>query len=342
MNYNNFVLLTLSICVFYLIFLKKENMSNTDVKKMISDIYQADIQSIRNLSKLANDLTSNGKLRIPGGLEVDGELNIKGEAKFYKSTWFQNQKKPNIWSHMNWRDGQIYLRGIVNLDGYGGTRKDLNVGGNLNIMGTSTFNGPTNFKNQKTGHSSHLNQPDGNIYLRGNVIMDGNGGSGKDLHVNGVTHLKKDLKIGKNGPLLTHFNVNNKGENFIRGNLRLDGSGGHHNNHSSFGQGMHLIDVYVPDDKNVLIRNASGHPYHKDRWVCFVAGWSESFGGPHGANNEHKFCYIGPHNHWHIKSGRTSWSNCHFTILCIPRTLFNRVDHNAREYRTFKSHSPYA
>ena len=40
--------------------------------------YQADVQSIRNLSKLANDLTNNGKLRVTGGLEIDGKLTVKG------------------------------------------------------------------------------------------------------------------------------------------------------------------------------------------------------------------------------------------------------------------------
>ena len=163
--------------------------ADANTKKLIQDHYKIDVDAIRNLSKLANDLTKNGKLRVPGGLEIDGNLNIKGESKFYKPTYFRNQKKPDIWSHMNWKDGQVYLRGVVNIDGPGGTGKDLNV------AGTSTFSGPTNFKNQKTGHSSHLNQPDGNIYLRGNVIMDGYGNSGKDLNVHGTSHLRKDLNV---------------------------------------------------------------------------------------------------------------------------------------------------
>ena len=64
---------------------------------------------------------------LPGGLEVDGELNIKGESKFHKASWFQNQKKPNVWSHMNWGDGKAYFRGDIVMDGYGGTGKDLHV-----------------------------------------------------------------------------------------------------------------------------------------------------------------------------------------------------------------------
>lgn len=81
MNYTNLILTLVCIAVIYLLLIKKENMSNTDIKKIISEIYQADIQSIRNLSKLANDLTNNGKLRVPGGLEIDGKLTVKDDIK---------------------------------------------------------------------------------------------------------------------------------------------------------------------------------------------------------------------------------------------------------------------
>ena len=37
-------------------------MSNTDIKKMITDIYKLDVDAIRNLSKMANDLTLNNSL----------------------------------------------------------------------------------------------------------------------------------------------------------------------------------------------------------------------------------------------------------------------------------------
>ena len=207
MKIDRVFIIILGLAVIYLLFFKKEKMTaDANTKKLIQDHYKIDVDAIRNLSKLANDLTKNGKLRVPGGLEVDGNLNIKGESKFYKRTWFQNQKKPNVWSHLNEPDGQIYLRGIVNIDGHGGSGKDLNVGGH------SKFIGPTRFKNQKTGQMSLLNEPNGNIYLRGNVIMDGHGNSGKDLHVHGTSHLAiKDgqAKVhidapGKNGRIITH------------------------------------------------------------------------------------------------------------------------------------------
>ena len=128
MKIDRVFMIILGLAVIYLLFFKKEKMTaDANTKKLIQDHYKIDVDAIRNLSKLANDLTKNGKLRIPGGLEVDGELNIKGESKFHKASWFQNQKKHNVWSHMNWRDGKVYLRGDVVLDGYGGTGKSLNL-----------------------------------------------------------------------------------------------------------------------------------------------------------------------------------------------------------------------
>jgi uncharacterized protein (UPF0333 family) len=203
MKINNIILLVLSIAVIYLLFFKKEKMTaDVNTKKLIQDHYKIDVDAIRNLSLLANDLTKNGKLRVPGGLEVDGKLTVKGnlhaikegdgylanfkkntenkgrdgtdyktksgievtfknnnsgtsfthdtrgmtdlwsklvvndeshfrkDSKFYKPTWFQNQLKPNVWSHMNWTDGNMLVRGNIIMDGSGGTGKDLHVHGN--------------------------------------------------------------------------------------------------------------------------------------------------------------------------------------------------------------------
>ena len=216
MNFDRLAIIVLIIFVFYLAFIKKENMSNTDVKKMISDIYQADIQSIRNLSKLANDLTSNGKLRIPGGLEVDGGISWhKGKGRLVAHPGdganieldnMQGKRGIHMFANYGNNGARFWVhdkQGNRNIDFF---NKDMY------INGKSTFNGPTNFKNQKTGQMTHLNQPDGNIYLRGNVIMDGHGNSGKDLHVHGTSHLAirdGQAKVhidapGKNGRIITH------------------------------------------------------------------------------------------------------------------------------------------
>jgi microcystin-dependent protein len=51
-------------------------MTNDMITTKISELYKADINAIRNLSKLANDLTKNGSLSVKGGLKVDGPLDF--------------------------------------------------------------------------------------------------------------------------------------------------------------------------------------------------------------------------------------------------------------------------
>lgn len=70
------ILFFLVIGIIYYLLNTKENMSNEDVSKLINDIYKADISAIRNLSKLANDLTKQGSLSVKGGLKVDGPLDF--------------------------------------------------------------------------------------------------------------------------------------------------------------------------------------------------------------------------------------------------------------------------
>ena len=113
-------------------------MSNTDIKKMISDIYQADIESIRNLSKLANDLTNNGKLRVPGGLEIDGDIKCKKSIH-----WFGG--KGRLVAHGG--DGaniELYnmqsKKGIHLFANYGNKGARMMINGNNGVNGTDIFN----------------------------------------------------------------------------------------------------------------------------------------------------------------------------------------------------------
>ena len=41
----------------------------------------SDMEAIRNLSKLANDLTKNGKPYAPGGLEIKGNLKVECKCR---------------------------------------------------------------------------------------------------------------------------------------------------------------------------------------------------------------------------------------------------------------------
>ena len=45
-----------------------------------------DVDAIRNLSKLANDLTNNNKLVVPGGLEIIGNVTMRNNLYVAKQT----------------------------------------------------------------------------------------------------------------------------------------------------------------------------------------------------------------------------------------------------------------
>jgi microcystin-dependent protein len=77
MNCDKIILYLVFFTVIYLLLRKTENMENTEeITALINTIYDADIESIRNLSKLANDLTNSNKLVVPGGLDIEGSFNL--------------------------------------------------------------------------------------------------------------------------------------------------------------------------------------------------------------------------------------------------------------------------
>ena len=55
----------------------KENMTDTsqDIKNAVAEVYQVDIQAIRNLAEVAEKLQGDG-LTLPGNLKVEGTLTV--------------------------------------------------------------------------------------------------------------------------------------------------------------------------------------------------------------------------------------------------------------------------
>lgn len=76
MQFESKILFLIVIGIILYLSTKRENMSNEDITSKIQEIYKADIGAIRNLSKLANDLTKQGSLSVKGGLKVDGPLDF--------------------------------------------------------------------------------------------------------------------------------------------------------------------------------------------------------------------------------------------------------------------------
>jgi hypothetical protein len=72
------ILIMLFLILFYKIY-KLENIkegfdATSDMKAVINQVYNADIESIRNLSSIATQLTTNGGLVMPGSLKVASKL----------------------------------------------------------------------------------------------------------------------------------------------------------------------------------------------------------------------------------------------------------------------------
>ena len=196
-----------------------EKMSNTDIKKIIQAEYKIDVDAIRNLSKLANDLTNNGKLRVPGGLEIDGKLTVKDVSNFKKLVTIENAElqvihKNKGTTHFNHQNkGTNYIRGTnLNID-----TSDTNISSKLVNM----TKGELRIKNGKNGktHFNYLNR--GTNYIRGGFLNIDTSNTNITKGIVNMTNAELRIRNGKNGT--THFNYQNKGLNYIRGGqLNID------------------------------------------------------------------------------------------------------------------------
>ena len=188
----NLVIIIIGLVLFFHLYLKQSNIEkmadtpNIDqIKEVIKQVYLADIESIRNLSEIANKLQAGG-LAVPGNLimkgpiitdhdiahpdtkdgaiyRAEGQLTVASDdlIRFRSST-----KKANT-IEMNVNDGSINTTGPINSNGsiYG---SNLNVANkiivNSNIQGPNgqmrlsdqgiIFGGPNNDKEQNSGQIS--------------------------------------------------------------------------------------------------------------------------------------------------------------------------------------------
>jgi microcystin-dependent protein len=112
MEKNNIIFIVIFIVLVYIIYRlpSMEQMSNVDkaTEDKIREIYKIDTDAIRNLSNLAKDLTINNKLKVPGGLDLDGPFNIipKGVIVAWNS-----KDAPAGWALCNGQNGTPDLRG---------------------------------------------------------------------------------------------------------------------------------------------------------------------------------------------------------------------------------------
>ena len=147
-------------------------MSNSDIKKLIEDEYRIDVDSIRNLSKLANDLTINNKLIIPGGLEIQGPLKVTKDITTDGNGYFgpafignhnKNDSRFAQFCHKNMTSVSQYafLQGADGKTFINTPNKTIYFRNNNSDKFTMDNNGNMNFKGQ--------------LRVNKDIITDGNG-----------------------------------------------------------------------------------------------------------------------------------------------------------------------
>jgi len=114
-NFNSIVLLVIIVFIFHLYYkqscIKVEKMANTtdEIKNAVKQIYNSDIEAIRNLSEVATKLQAGG-LTIPGNLNVKGTFNYlpRGCVIMWSGSVGQI---PNGWAMCDGGNGTPDLRG---------------------------------------------------------------------------------------------------------------------------------------------------------------------------------------------------------------------------------------
>lgn len=190
------------ITILFILYCRKnnqENMTNTEetaktdeikdiIKEKINEVYQADIQAIRNLSDIAEKLQGGGdsgdalvlpsNVVIRGNLTVDNDSNVKGTGKFgEKGVFGVNSGRTLVIQPSRFKDEQTHL---AFYDGHKRTGYVLpHRNGKLSIKGNVIVDGPT--------------------IVKGNLFTYGNSGN----------VLKENGEIKVNSVKTNQLNVNN-------------------------------------------------------------------------------------------------------------------------------------
>jgi hypothetical protein len=170
---------------------KKENFQSIDdIKNTINTVYQADIEAVRNLSEVANQLNTNNDLKMPNTLKITNKLSTNGlDPNNMPDGWGGGIRSFDIYgsgtiacgpdgkqikSYIN-RDGNGYFAGELQTDGnliLGGVNKWIfhTPDDDRRILYVSPWNG-TNDWNWGKGFEINNN---GDFLIKGNLNIDGN------------------------------------------------------------------------------------------------------------------------------------------------------------------------
>ena len=170
-----------------------------DLKEIVSNIYQVDIDSIRNLEKIATTLQKEG-LTIPGNLTVSGKLTVDKDTNL----------KSNLTVEKNTdTKGQTTINSLYGGKSTGGGWRDITVnGGHVRfVVGTNKFG----FHNNNNGLHYYKNDNLNKIPIAGGIDSKGN------INVNDYISTRRLDVRNDAGVGTSSFNKDLKGKNYIAG-----------------------------------------------------------------------------------------------------------------------------
>lgn len=216
MDKKNLVIFTLIALLFYRTrnVEGNENVSGNheNIREQIKQVYQADVQAIKNLGDLAGKMFNpeSGKLVLPYDVQIDGELitsgatKISGPLKLLDSLTFYGDSGGST--------ADQYIKARINSNGNANFNGQLSVGvddsiviSNTDKRGNITFkskNGETTLlRGYNNGTGIAVNGSDSKFVFQGQCEVD------KELTVKGNISGEKNLTINKNATIRDNLSV---------------------------------------------------------------------------------------------------------------------------------------
>ena len=166
---------------------KKENRDSfegfaaiDDARQAVREVYNADIDAIRNLSTVATKLQAGG-LNVPGVMKTN-KINLTNDR-------WENQHEGNIKSYVVSDDGNYKKLMLVGNDSGGGNVRRVGMWDDVEISRNLQVNGGVNVNGNINGPSISTNNPTWNGWISGNFGM-----SGKDRVV--IGNLENQATVG--------------------------------------------------------------------------------------------------------------------------------------------------
>jgi hypothetical protein len=309
-KYNFIFIFILAIFIFH-IYWKTQNiekMSNVpdNIKEAVRQVYNADVEAIRNLSEVAKKLQAGGLIH-PGNLDVKGDIKIGGNILNDKQIISNfrssddnglivagSNKGENQAAYIGWENG-------VGTLGMRGTRQAFSFDANSNtIHGNTNVNGVLNLPNGWSIDTS-------DTHLR----IKHNGDNKFTAHTGGVGDEWSDVVWGKK--------LRSEGQIVGRGGGNFSGGRYFFNDSENCGRlrvGCHhgTPGIFAEDGKNVIVDGSGGNMFtgkpdgkkafiftdgiHTDRndtWIPFtennqnyIRGQTNDLNWPRFNNHQHR------------------------------------------------------